>query len=481
MSKKVSSYYLIFAAVIGILQFFTIAAAQDIEVVLKTERHILAVEGKFPGAFTQANTRNFYFQKAVSGNADLGKRIINVELFGPNGESVQNKQLIPGEYLADSDFRSWKYSIDLTPAANRNATAHASWIGADKGILMLDDLLPHFGKKKAGAKITFHLPEGWKSYSSDTHNADGVLNVADLEKSVIFIGREFRSIKISPELSLLVADKWHFTDEEAAEMVREIFGEYSRMFGPPGGGKFMSAIMRFPATENYGSWEAETRGSTVTIMSSDMTFRTQSLQRLHEQLRHELFHLWFPNSLSLTGDYAWFYEGFALYQSLKLAVMLNRIRFEDFLDTLSRAHTIDGLQRPRVPLIDASSGGGTEVYARGMTVAFLVDLELLQRSKGNRDITLLLKTIFDRHKKPATETNANNALIAALALPEITDRYVKGAEKVDWTKALTAAGIDSRVSGNTTTLTVLPKLDGAQKEILNKLGYNNWRKSGIKR
>ena len=53
----------------------------------------------------------------------------------------------------------------------------------------------------------------------------------------------------------------------------------------------------------------------------------------------------------------------------------NRIRFDDFLDTLSRALTTDRLHSNGLSLIDASKnrfgGANTTVYARGMVVAFL--------------------------------------------------------------------------------------------------------------
>src|SRR5207245_2243287 len=114
------------------------------------------------------------------------------------------------------------------------------------------------------------------------------------------------------------------------------------------------AILKFPRTSGPGSWEADTRGSSVTIISSDTPFKSQSLQQLHEQLRHEIFHLWIPNGVNLSGNYDWFYEGFALYQALKSGITMNRIRFEDFLDTISRAYNIDNAAEHKLSLVEAS-------------------------------------------------------------------------------------------------------------------------------
>jgi predicted metalloprotease with PDZ domain len=273
-----------------------------------------------------------------------------------------------------------------------------------------------------------------------------------------------------------MSGEWQFTPDEAAAMAIEIFDEYSQMLGRLPNKPYQIAIKRFLGQVPHGQWEAETRGRTVTIMSSDMPFRTQSLQRLHEQLRHEIFHLWFPNGIDLIGDYAWFYEGFAMYSSLKLAVKLNRIRFNDFLDTLSRAHTIDTNSRPRRPLTDPGIDP-TVRYARGMIVAFLTDIDLLRNSNGKSDVGKSLRSLFvDRPRLPHGEVS-NEAIKAVVSAPLI-QRYVDGTEVVDWTADLATAGIESVQTGRATALKVAAKPNGRQKAILDRLGYNNWRKLG---
>jgi predicted metalloprotease with PDZ domain len=243
-------------------------------------------------------------------------------------------------------------------------------------------------------------------------------------------------------------------------------------------------LSNFPVATPPGSWEARTRGNTIVIISSDMPFKTQSLQRLHEQLRHEMFHLWIPNGVNLTGNYDWFYEGFALYRSLKLAVGANRIRFEDFLDTLSRAHTIDSAGSQKVSLIQASAarfaGANTQVYARGMLVAFLCDLAVMGKSNGKRSVETILRELYTTHRKPAAPVDGNTIVLTLLRshpeLNPIVDKYITGVDRIDWTAELAAAGIKDEDPGPITTLRVLEKPRGRQKAMLDKLGYNNWRR-----
>jgi predicted metalloprotease with PDZ domain len=265
-------------------------------------------------------------------------------------------------------------------------------------------------------------------------------------------------------------------------MAAEICNEYGRVFGGVPVPKIDVYLIPMPQPGvSKGVWEAETRGSTVVIASSDMPFRTQSVQRLHEQLRHEIFHLWFPNGVDLTGRYDWFYEGAALYESLKTGVAVNRIGFTDMLDTLSRAYGIDSSMMPRRSLIDASRdrlrGNETQLYARGMIVAFLTDLVLLQRSRGRRSIETMLAELYRSYKGAALPADGNAAVLALYdASPELRTLaadHIRGAKPIDWAGIIEAAGLEH---GPGIPLRVRARISGRQKALLDKLGYNNWRK-----
>lgn len=483
MSKISLLYYLISAGLILILQIFTHAQDLDISIRIDAASSTAQIQGKFLGNYRPAELQNLHFRKRAIGNDALGERIVYLKLTSGD-KDINARRLMPGEFFAESTYTDWHYTVDLKPSENRLSAAHSSWIADGSGILMLDDILPLFRSngQPASARIRIGPPTGWTSVSSDGADMEGSVNVRNIERSVIFIGKDLRTVNAGKgpgQIDLTISGSWLFTDETMSEMASEIYESYSHKFGPLAGVKPRIAMLKFPGREGHGIWEAETRGATVTILSSDMPFKSQSEQRLHEQLRHELFHLWFPNGVKLSGDYAWFYEGFALYESLKLGVSLNRIRFDDLLDTLSRAHTIDSGQRPRKPLVGTDPIGG--VYARGMLIAFLTDVEILGSSKGKRDTSLLLKNLFEANSRSTVEADANAAIVGRIVSEEMSRRYVRGTELVDWSEILGKIGIISSHDGRATRLSVAPKLNGLQKEILNRLGYNNWRKLGNKR
>ena len=480
MSKHFTLFSLPVFAFLLILQLFNNSAGQDIEAVIRIDSTSLQT-AEIQGRFT-AGARNFAVLRDYAGISGLAERISDIILEDQAGHSVAYKQFIPGEYVAETDFVSWRYKLDLRPLKTTVAAGHISWVSSDAGLLFLDDLLPILPVKKERvlASIKIEVPAGWQIAGGPNG-----FKSAEVDRSVFFIGRNLREMAVpsrNGELRIVTRGDWKFTDDEVKEFASQIYQEYTKLFGGPPNGAVDIYLSQFPQNVGFSVWEADTRGSTVSIVSSDMPFRTQSLQRLHEQLRHEMFHLWLPNSVNLAGKYDWFYEGFALYQSLKTGVALNRLRFDDFLDTLARAYTFDSALSSHRSLIDLSanrtSGGDTDLYARGMLVAFLTDIHLLQSSRGKRDIGSILSTIYDLYHNAAASTDGNKAVLEVIALPEVT-QLVQSTDRLDWNEELKAAGIEQIERGASVILLVTSKPSGRQKQILEKLGYNNWRKSNV--
>jgi len=491
MSKPCRSIFYFIAAIALILQSYYNSSAQAVETLVKlenSESEIFKIKGKFLPTEPLKKTKNLSFMLSYAGFDNLGARISNVNLFDEKGEKIGYKKLIDGEYLAEKEFSAWEYEIKTSLPKNPSAMAHLSWFSGGQGILMADDLFPQFeANQNDSAKVTFELPNGLKISSLESRLNENSFRVENIEKAIFYIGKDQREKTINIDeykLDLTVSGEWLFTDAEASEMAKEIFTNYKNLFGAVPNEKAQIFLVKFPNNNSTGNWEAETRGANVTILSADMPFRKQSTQRLHEQLRHEIFHLWMPNGLNLSGNYDWFYEGFALYQSLRTGVEVNRLSFDNFLDTLSRAHSIDSLQTQKSSLIESSknrwNGANTQVYARGMLVAFLCDLAILQKSKGKRSLSEVLRQIYQAYGLPNARQEGNMAVLSILQnYPEIrpiVEKYIKGTEKIAWQTELDTFGIESKEENFMTKLGVKSKPNGRQKDLLDKLGYNNWRK-----
>ena len=488
MSKLHNPFLLFAAAFLAILQIFNIARAQDLDVRIKIDAlGVIAVEGKklMPA---RANERVLHFSSGYAGHEIPIERISEIVLTDESGRSFAYRKLGQSEYLADGKFNAWKYNLAPGIPEKGAAAAHISWLADDRGILMLDDILPKFDPGKVSAKIEFVLPPGWQISGAVKQTGTNVFETSDVERAVFFVGKGQRvRTGANGAPVLIISGQWLFTDEEAAKMVEEIYADHRKLFGAAPFERAQIVLSKFPNAERPGTWEAETRGSGVVILSADMPFQTQSVQKLHEQLRHEIFHLWVPNSVNLSGNYDWFYEGFALYQSLRMGINANRIGFNDMLDTLSRAYEVDNTQRQRGSLIEASdsrwAGTNTQIYARGMLVAFLCDITMLQNSNGKASVSDVLRRVYTEHSYSKPPEDGNTAVLRILEsydyLRPITGRYVKGKENIAWRKELDAVGLEEILvtqRGYARRLKVKDKPTGKQKAFLDKLGYNNWRK-----
>lgn len=473
MSKALRSILPVCTAFLVILQTVSTSAGQDIEatLIVDADRPTVQVKGRFLNAPVPSSFKPLVFLSDYAGVRLPHDRIKNVKHSG----------------------LEWSYEVDLTPLKSPSALAHTSWLTNESGVLRLGDLLPvaNWHTKQAAASISIPRPgldlttASWVT-TSEKRVSDGEdsFTVTDVAKAVFLLSFDpFASIDGSvnaTDIALGFSGVFQFEPIEVLDAAGQIDHGYDRMVGARDQ-SVVIGLVKQPSGFPIGAWEANTSGSTITIVSSDMPFKTQSLQRLHEQLRHEMFHLWIPEGVNLTGNYDWFYEGFALYQSLKLGMAVNRLRFEDYLDSLGQAYAIDRRLGGKLSLIDASKtrwfgDNNSVIYARGMLVAFLCDLAMLEASKGKRSTDDLVREVYQKHSGAAAPTDGNAAVMAIMRqrreLVPIIERYVTGKEKLDWTAFLTSAGVESTDG----TLKVIAKPNGRQKKLLDKLGYNNWRK-----
>ncbi|MFV0387888.1 MAG: hypothetical protein ACK5NT_03955 [Pyrinomonadaceae bacterium] len=368
-----------------------------------------------------------------------------------------------------------EYKISLVPNSDLMASAHISWLYKEKSLLMLNDLLPGAMFKQFRTRVGFELPQGWQVEAAEPKQG-GLYLVEDIANAVFLAYKtgEVRVLEGDGGNGVIALDgEWRFKDQTAKEFSGEIIAYYSKLFRTPPKKNPSIFVLNFPGEIVRNRWRAETRGSNVTIISSGATFPSQDEQRLHEQLRHELFHLWIPGRLGLAGDYAWFYEGFGSYMALKTGVALERIRFVDFLNVLSQAYSMEQ-RRINTPAL-AESSASSLIYVRGILAGFATDVEITNASDGKRDIANLFRNLLEKFGDGKTSAEAKPALLDIFGeFPElsfIVERNIKTGNRFDLKRELGLAGIEF-VNGEFTTR---KKLSKRQKEILGDLGYNKRR------
>ena len=85
--------------------------------------------------------RHLFFLNSRAGFDGLDARISDVWVADADARPVPHKSFAPGHVVADSEFASFSYLVDLRPGKDRRRAAHTSWISGDTGILFLSDLI----------------------------------------------------------------------------------------------------------------------------------------------------------------------------------------------------------------------------------------------------------------------------------------------------------------------------------------------------
>jgi len=434
-------------------------------------------------------TKAWSFRNAYGSLLGLGERIENLSLKNASGANVVVRKLASGEYESESEAKRFSYEVNLSAPSVPTDLAHASWLAGERGFLMLGDLLPLVsdqGRNVSASIVGLDTPSGWTVATTETRRADGLFEVNKLEDAVLFVGQNLRKRNRTVgalNFTIAITGDWSFTDENVLSMAADILKEHATAVGGAMPKRAMLMLSPFPQKLGAERWAAETRGETVMILSGQSPSKVAALAQLSVPLTHELFHLWVPNALALDGEYDWFYEGFTLYQALRVGVKLQYLTFQDYLNALGRAFEIyqSVNDRDHFSLIEASkrrwSGAGSLVYQKSLMVAFLYDLTLRQISGGKRTLDDVYRSLFRYNTDGAARSDGNAAVLAALksqdGMQDFTRRYIERASAIDLSTAIAPFGLTTQSLGAHTIVRVAGSLTRSQRDLLRKLGYND--------
>ena len=442
---------------------------------------LIRVEVEFPTARNALSFRNTY-----GGVLGLGERIEMPEAIKASGESIAVQKLAPGEFQTAEKFTRFRYDVRLAQPARPAQMSHVSWVNREHGLLMLADLLPLAKDSHdfSSAVIAVDVPAGWTVASNAKHEG-AQFSTDDPENAVFLIGpsvSEKTHQLAANNFSVISSGKWPFSDKDATKIAGKLIEEYSRVTGFELKRNAVLMLIPFPGEAGPESWSAETRGNDVVLLLGRNAGSKRVLSRLGIVLSHELFHLWVPNSLKLAGDYDWFFEGFTLYQALRMALHLRLIGFNDYLETIARVYDsyLSAVDHDRVSLIEASerrwTSSSTLVYEKGMLVAFLYDLSLRNFTNCRASLDDLYRKLFQ--PSATGQGSANKIIIGLLSeqpgLESFAKDYVESVGKIDLDAVVSSYGIQvqrAAPGANATKLAVRLHLDKTQRKLLGCIGY----------
>jgi len=431
------------------------------------------------------------FRDTYASMVGLGKRIENFQGFDDTGRVINVRKLAPGQFESALPVARVTYEVDLPPPVMPSDAAMVSWATKDRGLLRLGDLLPVTASedRPVPANIALEIPYPYAIFPLHYPDAPRSFPTDDVASTVFAFGKALRAQRIEESgmtLDLLVDGEWAFTDMDVLDLARKILKAHRQIFG--GTPAALGRLILFPFPENVAAtqWAAETRGSTVTLLMGISPSKVGALAQLSAPLTHELFHLWVPNGLTLKGDYDWFYEGFTMYESARVAVALDLLTFQEFLNAIARAYDayLSDAARDRWSLVEASerrwTGGSSSVYSKSMVIALLIDLKIRSESGNKKSLAGIYEKLLA--KFPQTQratipgTNGNDAVLALLKgdgpIADWVTALITKAIAIDLPKEIAAYGFSMERSGSRTRLSVDERLTKRQRDLLRELGYN---------
>jgi predicted metalloprotease with PDZ domain len=353
---------------------------------------------------------------------------------------------------------------------------------------MLYDLLPvecltHSSDRPL--RLEIRLPPQWKAAGSLAEEGQEDFLVREPEKAVIAVGRDLRQSRSAVagiDLSVISAGDWAFRDVDISDLTRQIINEQAKRMGAPGSRRAALILLPFPVAQPPQRWSAETRGSTIVLVSGRQPAKQQAIAQLSLALTHETLHLWVPNGLRLSGNYDWFYEGFTLYQSLRVGMDLGLFSFQDYLNALGRAYDAyaSAASRDASSLINLSdrrwAGAESLIYNKGMLVAFLYDLTLRYRTRNKHSLDDVYMALVSRardHRGPEAANMVVPEILASFGgMDDFVEQYVKGTAPINLSTEVELFGMEVNRNPVRTHVSVVTNPSDKQKALLKKLGYN---------
>jgi predicted metalloprotease with PDZ domain len=430
----------------------------------------------------QRPVKSWSFLNSYAAALGLGSRIDEFQARRSGGETVPVKSVAPGEFRSDESVVDFSYRVRLTiPRATE--IAHISWLTPQNGLLMFADLLPQDpggGPNKRSMVVDFQLPANWTVHSALSRNEKQQFVVEDTVKAVFIVGESVKIVSKTIEgmkLDLALTGVWPFKDENAVKAAARVLKKCLEVTGFKLPTKSVVMIAPMPVADGITKWTAETRGSTSILLLDQRTPFRNWIAQLEVILTHELFHLWVPNSLSLEGDYDWFFEGFTLYQALLTARESNLISFQELLNTLARVYDSYRSSPELLSLIEASerrwTGSNSAIYDKGMLVAFLYDLMLREESGGKTRLSQKYRQLFSEYSSKST--NGNEAIMSLLRSSSSTDEFLKSQVEsrniLNLEQLLVRYGLLVDIKDARTHLRVADRLSKDQLRLLRSLGY----------
>jgi predicted metalloprotease with PDZ domain len=393
----------------------------------------------------------------------------------PNGEAtfVKNISLKDGAgnplALKDIGNGDWEHSAERNDRVTLSYEIELQhhrypWPGGiDEVAFVRDDavfftgdalfILP--GEQLKDIDVTVDVPAGWNisvPWKKTGGNTFRAMNSRDLVVNCGMVGtHDVRFVQVdSFQLQLAIGGTQKRSVDLFVKTMTPALRAYSALFG---GSRFSDYLIVIH--DDVQSDGGAFRSSFSQVI--DGVANNNSVVTWGHTMLHEIFHLWNGNAIIPSTQEEWFKEGATDYMTVKYLYSLNIFDKTNFFKAMENtqrkyilAQLMDRLTNsPSVSVREAGNDKAKNrlmVYGGGSLAAFMLDVELRERTGRKRGIEDLLRMMYDEFGRTDTKYTQEDIIrisseVAGTDMRWFFDRYVNGRERFDMRPYYTKVGL----------------------------------------
>ena len=431
------------------------------------------------------NTITFYMPKIIPGTyreSDYGMFVNDLKAYDKKGRELPVKQVTENSWQiskANKLNRLTYWVEDIFDTEKENQVYMMSATNIEEGKNFVIHTPGFFGyfenMKETPFEVSITKPEAF-------YGSTGLIPVSSTPKQDVYRTRDYDLLMDSPMMynvpdttfidvanAKVLVSVYSPNKQVTSEYMAEQFDKLLQATAEYLGGKLpvdkYAFIMYFaePGSANPRQGALEHNASSFYYISE---YPQQLIApRLVDIAAHEFFHIVTPLTLhskevadfdfneAILSKHLWLYEGVTEYSSDHVQVRYNHITPAQFLDKLlEKINNARNRFNDTLPFTELSQKAAHEhadqygnVYEKGALIAAMLDIRLLELSKGQLDLQKLLAQLSQRYgkNKPFDDDELFN-VIEQMTYPEIGEffrRYVAGSEPLPLEEYLSKVGV----------------------------------------
>ncbi len=474
-----------FTASVYVLAFFTLSHLHAAEKNLVMNYHVDLTKIESDSFYVSLAVRGltgdsavFQFASTAPGTyevEDVGRFVGTFKAFDASGKELFCYKLNTNQFVIKNSTALSKISYEIDDSYG---SAHqqvplpmcGSNLEKDNAIVNGQMVFGFFkGHQTNPMKITYHYPKDWKigtalegkngSYEVESFDklVDSPVLFGKLTESRLNIGGANVDIYCYSQNDKLTADSLSLHMKDMLEAADKFIG------GLPVKRYVFLYHFRTDTPPSVGAWEHSY--SSLYFLPEPQGNFERMVQKLVIVASHEFFHVVTPLNIHseiiepfnfetpVPSQHLWLYEGTTEWAAQMMQIRGGLVNDKQFFDEVSdKLNTSDRFD-PRLSLVEMSLGAYgvhgdqyVNIYAKGALTAMILDMRLLELSKGKMGLRDVIKKLSKEYgpKKTFSEKGFFD-LFVKMTYPEIGsffDKYIKGSDPLPIKEYLAKAGYD---------------------------------------